>query len=149
MIKILVISDTHQDINIIKKISLTHQNFDYFLHLGDSELPPSLILPFVGVKGNCDCGLDYPTSKRIKTPFGDIYMEHGNTFIDRDYILKTNARIFLCGHSHVHDLKKIDDDHYFANPGSTTRPRDGTEGTYLEIYLDNNYIDFKFRKIDY
>lgn len=148
MIKILVISDIHGDASLINSLWLSHQNFDYFFNLGDSQLMPNDIYPFISVKGNCDYGSDYPLFKRIKTKYGDIYLEHGNHYISEDYIKEKNARVFLCGHTHVHLLKKIDDNHYFANPGSLTRPRDNTLGTYLEIYMDQNNIEFIFKEVN-
>lgn len=145
MIKILVVSDTHGDIEFINELLLSHSDYDFFLHLGDSMLPSELLTPFTSVKGNCDYGHDFPPTKRIKTKYGYIHMEHGNYPLTDEYILSQDVKIFLYGHTHIHSLRKIDDDHFVANPGSYTRPRDGSNGSYLEIFMDEKETKFNFK----
>ena len=142
--KIVVISDTHGDIEIIKMVRYINHDADMFLHCGDSEVPPEQIDGFASVKGNCDY-FNYPLSKQFKTPYGDIYLEHGHQHILSDeYILSKKALIFLYGHTHKHLLKKVGSC-YVANPGSLTKPRDETNGTYLVITLNEKEIKFDFK----
>lgn len=146
MIKILVISDTHGETSWVYDLLLSHSDYDYFFHLGDSELPAYMLSPFISVKGNCDYYNDYPPTKRIITKNATFHLEHGNHYIDDKYILAQDVLIFLHGHSHKHYVRKIDDNHYVANPGSYSRPRDGSEGTYLEILInDNGEVTFNFK----
>ena len=42
-------------------------------------------------------------------------------------------------------VSNLDKNHYIANPGSITRPRDGSSGTYLIITLDENEPQFNFK----
>lgn len=148
MIKILVTSDIHGDSSIVNLLYLSHQDYDYFLDCGDSQLPDYMIRPFISVKGNCDYGNDYPPTRYINTPFGRIYIEHGNnSFLDEEYIKSKDALIFLSGHTHKKSLIKIDENHYYANPGSASRPRDDY-ASYLEIIIDNDKINFQFKKVD-
>lgn len=93
MLKILVVSDSHGDVSILNDLFLSHQDFDYFFHLGDSELPSYQLYPFISVRGNNDY-FDYPISKLIHTKYGDFYLEHGNHHIDDEYIRSKNARFF-------------------------------------------------------
>lgn len=147
--KIVVVSDTHGDIDILKKVRMLNPNADMFLHCGDSELPPELLDGFATVKGNCDY-FDYPISKTFDTPYGKIYMEHGNRAIihNDSYIESLNAKIILLGHTHRHSLRIVGDT-FVANPGSLTRPRDDTNGTYLIINIKSqNDFDFEFKEIN-
>lgn len=143
--KICVVSDSHGDMEILKKIYLANPNCDIYLHLGDSLLDEAYIYPFVSVKGNCDYFIDYPLFKIISTPYGNIYLEHGhihgcgNEFIMKKY----NAKVYLYGHTHIHKIEHINN-YYYVNPGSTSFPRDGTNGTYLLMDCDENNIKFKF-----
>ena len=78
--KILVISDTHSDIESIYKVIDKHYDADLFIHAGDSCLMPFEIPLFQIVKGNCDLGYEYPEELTIKTEFGDIYVTHGHKY---------------------------------------------------------------------
>ena len=44
--KICVVSDSHGDREILRKIYLSNPNCDIYLHLGDSQLEEYLINPF-------------------------------------------------------------------------------------------------------
>lgn len=147
MIKILVVSDSHGNEEILKNLYYKHQDCSYFLHLGDSQIPSFCLQPFISVKGNCDFE-DYPPFKEISLPIGKIFYEHGNNYLytDLDYIKSKNCLIYLHGHTHVHYVKNIDGI-YIANPGSLTRPRDGNKGTYLIITIDKD-ISFNFYFVD-
>lgn len=143
--KIVVISDTHGNAEIIRNIRLLNSNADMFLHLGDSELPDYLLDGFATVRGNCDHFIDAPYNRTIQTSYGNIYLEHGHQHtLNEDYIKSKNCLIFLSGHTHCQSLKKISNT-YVANPGSPTRPRDGHYGSYLVIELDENKVDFFFK----
>lgn len=146
---IVVISDSHGNIDAIKKVRNINPNADMYLHLGDSELPKYLLDGFVSVKGNCDYFCDYPLNLTLKTKYGNIYLEHGNHYfpIDDNYILSKNCRIFLFGHTHKRYLKQISNC-YIANPGSLTKPRDGNLGSYLIIKLEQNNVQFEFKQLE-
>lgn len=146
-LKIVVISDTHGDKGVIQKIALQEYDADYYFHLGDSELFPSDIEPFVSVEGNRDYPGIYPKARKIKTDYGSIFMEHGLkiTSIGPNYAYAQDCLIYLFGHTHCHMVSNLDKNHYIANPGSLTRPRDGSSGTYLIITLDENGPQFNFK----
>lgn len=145
--KICVVSDSHGDRDILQKIYNANINCDIYLHLGDSQLDPYLISPFVSVKGNCDYFLDYPNHRIIKTSKGNIYCEHGHIHGKGNISLlkENNAFIYLYGHTHIHKLEEING-FYFANPGSCSRPRDDTNGTYLIIDI-NEEVKFVFKEV--
>lgn len=47
--KILVVSDTHGEIDNLRKVLTKHPNMDLYLHAGDSELSPEELFPFITV----------------------------------------------------------------------------------------------------
>lgn len=146
MIRILVISDTHKDMSWKKSVVLKHNDCDYFFHLGDSECYDESLSPFIGVKGNCDYFSNLPDSKIVHTKFGNIYLCHYPPF-KSDINKMKDIRLFLHGHTHVHNAAEIYPGVYVANPGSYSRPRDGTKGTYLIIEMDEKAIHFQFEEV--
>ena len=148
MIKLLVVSDSHLDTILLNKVYLKHQNCDYFLHLGDSCLPSYALNNFSSVLGNCDFD-NYPLNRTIHTQYGNIFLEHGNNgkYTDINYIKSKNCLIYLYGHTHVKCFKKIDNI-YIINPGSLSRPRDDTFGSYAIVTIDENTVDCKFFCLD-
>ena len=128
--KILLVSDTHGDNEILQYLRSVYPDLDYYLHAGDSQSDIYSIYPFESVEGNCDyCPFD--ELFRVQTPMGYLLMKHKLTFTEEQ--IKDN-KFFIFGHTHQNHIF-IDGDKVFINPGSTSRPRDGTNGTYaiLEI----------------
>ena len=76
--KIVIVSDSHGNREILEKIVLQNPSANIFLHAGDSGLCKLEISPYVSVKGNCDYESDFPDKLIIKTPYGNLYMTHGN-----------------------------------------------------------------------
>ena len=144
--KIIVVSDTHRDTEILEKItSIT--NADFYLHAGDSCLPQELIRPFISVRGNCDSYL-YDISKTLD--FGvNIYITHGHLF-SRARIIKNakanNCKIAIYGHTHVARVEEIDGI-YLINPGSCVFPRGNNNKTYIEININNEDLDIRIVEV--
>lgn len=146
--KILVISDTHGAYEPLQDLKRQYPNMDLYLHCGDVCLAEHEIDPFIAVRGNCDYFCSLPDHRRIPTPYGDIYMEHGNRLfgIREEYVHAKKCKIFLSGHTHVHRIQKMEDT-WVINPGSFARPRDGTEGTYCIIELNEKEIQIKIKDV--
>ena len=77
MKKIIVVSDSHSNTYLLKKIQLIHEDAYMFLHAGDSEDNEINIYPFVTVKGNNDYYIK-DESKIIKIGEICIYLTHGH-----------------------------------------------------------------------
>ena len=122
--KILVVSDSHGDNQILKDIAKKHPDMDYYIHLGDSESDEYTIFPFVSVRGNCDY---YPFEEQmlINTPYGKLYAIH-KPYGKEKFIHENNIKIFLHGHTHIRRKQK-EDGVYYLNPGAISFPRDGEE----------------------
>lgn len=146
--KICVVSDSHGNREILEKIYQINPCCDIYLHLGDSQLEEYLIHPFVSVKGNCDYFLEYPNFRIVDTPYGKLYCEHGHIHGKGNISLlnQYGCKVYLYGHTHIYKLEQIGD-YYFVNPGSASRPRDDSNGTYLIITCNEKEIKFEFKEM--
>ncbi len=150
--KVLVISDSHGNYEIIQKVLKIEKDIDVYIHLGDYEIPEYLLNNFILVKGNCDYISKAPLSRIIEINNFKIYLEHGINFtrtnFKEEYIKNTKADIFLFGHTHTRFANKIENIYIF-NPGSISKPRDNNLGTYLILNLNNDKtINYEFKEIN-
>lgn len=139
---ILVFSDTHK--NIRPALALYERiapavPIDLLIHCGDvlgdaRKLQKKLGLPMVAVPGNND-GAITREFETVDTKAGRILVTHGHTEgvnygLDRLCLLarQEDCRIVCFGHTHVALNEEIDGIR-FLNPGSTSRPRDGSNGS--------------------
>lgn len=153
--KFFVISDTHRNIERVKNVLPHLKGVDAILHLGDhvddalklerqlaslEEDSPYHGLPVIAVPGNCDGSTSrsdyhiYETKEGIR-----MLMIHGHQYNIRfgyDRLLylaeENDCHAILFGHTHIPVYDQIDNI-YLINPGSLTRPKDGTNGSYAVI----------------
>lgn len=149
--KILVIGDTHGKLNKARDIFPKLKNIDLILHTGDHfsdarVLSEEFHIPAVAVKGNCDGG-GSNDFEIIETEYGKLLLTHGHTE-QVDYKLtslmykamENDCKAAIFGHTH----KALIDEAggiRFINPGSLTRPRDGSDGSYAIITTDAERLD--------
>lgn len=135
--EIILVSDTHGNLDVLEKIHQLHPHADSYLHLGDSERYPQEIAPFVSVQGNCDLSDAYPAFRYFRNRYGRFYLEHGHRMrlMSYSYIVSKNADFFIYGHTHCLRNEFFQNVH-ILNPGSAVYPRDGDHGTYLRLYWD-------------
>lgn len=144
--KLLVVSDSHGEVELLNKIYFENNTCDIFIHLGDSELPPYMMENYITVKGNCDFS-DYPLFRDISTPYGIIHIVHGNYNYLSENEDPSKYFMYLFGHTHLKVAKKIGQTYVF-NPGSLTRPRDSKNGSYLLInIIDKDHVEYEFKEI--
>ncbi len=144
--KIIVFSDNHGNIDIIKKIMNHHPEINTYLHCGDYchhvEIPE-----LIRVVGNCD------------TTFGDeikiiqlcnrrILLTHGHLFprfnIEKAliaYAKKMKCDIVCFGHIHV-KVNKLVDDILLVNPSSLSYNYDNSEPAYVILDLITKSVVF-------
>lgn len=148
--RILVVSDTHGNIEKAKFVYDNIDKVDMIIHCGDyladgRELEAAYNTPCHGVKGNCDrttAEYDYET---VETTAGKILVCHGDLDgVDLGYqrvyykALERDCVAVVYGHTHKAFYKKLDD-MLIVNPGSLARPRDGSNGTCaLLTIIDKN-----------
>lgn len=144
MMLIGVISDSHDDIINVKQAIKIFNEFrvDYVIHAGD-YIYPGIVLEFknlhknakfVGVLGNNDgekMGIAASFKSiggELKGDFGEINLDneifgiyHGtNEDLKRSLIHSNYYDIFICGHTHKKDNRKINKTQ-ILNPGSVHR----------------------------
>lgn len=148
--KIVVISDTHGDIQDIIEEIKNIDDIDYLIHLGDytkdaNEIQASTNLNMIKVRGNCDM-LDYSVEedKVIEIMGKKIFLTHGHKYsvksgIDRIYYKakELGVHIVLFGHSHI-PVSIMHEDILLFNPGSTSFPKGEGKKSYGIIEIDEN-----------
>lgn len=145
--KLLVMSDTHGDAEVIGRVKGYHKDADMMIHCGDSELPydHSVMQDFERVKGNCDYDGKY--LEEIIFQVGDerVYVTHGHLYDVKQSPMKLvyrakelGANIVCFGHTHVLGAEYIDDI-FFVNPGSLKKPRRIKEKSFVTITITNTH----------
>lgn len=147
--KIIVISDTHGDLDTLYRIVEENQGCDQFIHLGDGEnefydvQSAFYSLPFIFIKGNNDWG-NYPQNLVTELGGKKFYLCHGHRFERsrmKEFLSATAAAngcdAALFGHTHI-PYCGTENNVLLFNPGSASLPRGGNEPTYgmIEITPD-------------
>ncbi len=151
--KILVISDTHGDINKAEEAIKANKGVDLIIHLGDyfrdaqklSDMFPNI--PIEYIYGNSDFMIDdVPAEKLLKVCGKRIFLTHGHRYsVKWDYeklyrkAEEQHADILLFGHTHIPDLIKKDK-FYILNPGSASDPRGDSDESYAVIEIANDKV---------
>lgn len=149
--RILVISDTHLQNDLFKKINETYQNMDYYFHCGDSSLfkENPLLHKYHTVKGNHD-EEDFPINIILNIGSYKCLITHGNSYnvyYGNDelyyFMLKNNIDICFHGHTHVPAYTKIDNK-LIINPGSVMINRGSYGfGTFAIVEIKNDiFVNF-------
>lgn len=150
--KILLMSDTHDDRDVIENILNFHPNCDAYIHCGDSELlhTDPIFNTFHVVRGNCDLLGKFPLEKQITLENHKIYITHGHVFDVKKSLNRLfykakekRAEIVCFGHTHLAGAEKIDDI-VFINPGSLTIPRGRVEKSFAILSLNEDEIAVSF-----
>ena len=149
--RILVISDSHGNGNVIENILNKHSEVREVFFLGDVTKDIE-DLPYIYtdkifhiVSGNCDFFSQYPYTDIAVTGGKKIMFTHGHTYGVKGGIgaLKSAAKqngcdIVLYGHTHI-PYTEYDDGLYVVNPGSVSRGRD-SKCTYAVVDIEKNGI---------
>ena len=135
MVNIAIISDTHDDIGLVKQV-LERDKIDYVIHLGDNFDDVSRILSeypdlkLFYIKGNHDDEMVTPAETLFEICGLKIYATHGHLFdskMDHSGIIERGmsfgADIVLFGHSHIQKVFEKDGV-LVINPGSLSESRD-------------------------
>ena len=142
--RILVVSDTHGQCGrvyeIYKKL-VTEAPLDLIVHCGDYssdalEIQARLRVHVAWVKGNCDGGFGDDNWSILETEYGNFLITHGHMenvdFSQQNLYYKALENDCIgafYGHTHRSAYTQIGDV-YMMNPGSLTKPRDGSGGTF-------------------
>jgi len=158
--KILVLSDTHlgESEGLPELILQVGRSVDLIIHVGDfvslrcfEEL--NQLAPLVGVRGNMDAG---PLAARLPERYileledRSIGITHGH-LADGNVLsgvrnMFQNTDLIIFGHTHIPFNGQIDGVRMF-NPGSLTRPRATTLGTYGLVEMESDEIVCEIRAL--
>ena len=140
--KILLVSDSHNDYESLERLYEMYPNMDLYLHAGDSEQDEWSLKPFISVRGNCDHYYDFPNFLVIPSPKGNIYVQH-TPYISKSVITEHNAKIVIHGHTHRR-RNEIINGIVFINPGAISYARDKYDGSYAIIKIEENELEVQF-----
>lgn len=148
-VKVLIMSDTHGNRQIIEKVKAYYPNAAAFVHCGDSELlfDADELQNFERVKGNCDTDKRFLDEIVFTVGETRFYVTHGHLFNVKSSILplsyraqEVGADIVCFGHSHLLGAELVGNT-LFVNPGSLTAPRGRKEKSFVLLALvEEGYI---------
>ena len=168
--KILVISDSHNNRNVIRKILNSFEKecqLAVFCGDGTRDFLSQVNIPFYAVRGNNDspqCSIHKGTklidfslsaTQIFSVNNKRFFLTHGhlfNIYYQLNELLaagkEKSADIILYGHSHIASAD-IQDGILMLNPGSCSLPRDERDPSFciLTIYPDSK-ISYQFYAID-
>ena len=159
--KAMIISDIHGGIKYLKHVldRYKEEQAERLIILGDfsgyinsssdyevAELLNELVGEITAVRGNCDneefeeiINFSLMDLRHININGKVVTITHGHLY-DRYNLPEYCGDIFISGHTHYGMINKTEEK-IFANPGSISRPRNGSEHSYLII--DENKITLK------
>ena len=146
-LRITVISDSHGQTRILRRILDDRSDSDHIFFLGDkvsdldgipAQYPRKT---FYTVSGNCDYFSLQPSSDIARVADTPIFFTHGHTLGVKhgtENLIRTakaaNCKIALYGHTHIPQTV-YEDGLYIVNPGSCAEPRSGG-ATYAVIDIE-------------
>ncbi len=155
---IAIVSDTHGNLDDVKKFLDKVRAFDYVIHLGDYASDGLYLKKyfngrFIGVRGNCDFNTYFPDE--VVTNIGEkrFFITHGHRYNVKMNLLNLkfkaiseNADITLFGHTHQIFKEKVNHMIYI-NPGSLSQPRFTDKKTYCIIDIDEDTIKYEIKEL--
>lgn len=151
--KVMCISDIHGGIDNLNRAieKYREETCEKLIILGDfssyyhsstdfevAEILNNMASSIIAVKGNCDSSYQEELFnfrlgiiKTIVVNEKKITITHGHIY-NRNNLPENCGDIFLSGHTHVGMIEKIGDK-IIANPGSISKPRGGTNKSYIII----------------
>lgn len=150
MIRIGVISDTHNHWQVAYQALLKLGKLDLVCHGGDMYQDGVKIGEKLGVDtkvvgGNCDFGMNLPAEQVFEAGGKKILLTHGHKFrVKTTYqsllykACEVGADVVIFGHTHV-PANFTQEDILFFNPGSIVIPRGNSKPSFglLEITNEN------------
>ena len=154
---ITVLSDTHGNLNLLKRLQGDFISSDFIVHLGDGVLDmQDFYLDYFNkilqVDGNCDFVKSGNDELIFSVDGVKILAVHGHKFsvksgIDRlvDYASEKGCNVVLYGHTHFSKIERIKDI-YLINPG--TLSYGGNEQSIARLKIENGIVDAKIIKVN-
>lgn len=148
--RIGVVSDSHGDLDRVKRAVEVIGEADVWIHCGDFSQDAKEITRLTGksvyaVSGNCDGYTDAPFSrvemfegKRFFITHGMLHNVNFNCAKLELAALENNCDVALYGHTHISNIEygRV----LIVNPGSVTRPLGGTKASCAIIEINGGKI---------
>ncbi len=128
--RILVVSDTHGDLNRLIRAVTAQPKAEIIVHCGDGDEQVQYLMEnyrdkmIVGVRGNCDWASLLPPVETLSVCGKKIFITHGHLYNAKTGLYQItsaareqNADILLFGHTHI-PMSTYDDGLHILNPGS-------------------------------
>ncbi len=144
--KILVMSDSHNDYETVLSVVGANLDADMILHCGDGAAEIEKLRhafpdkKVIGVRGNCDLITQLPESEIIEAQGKKMFINHGANYGVKYSLAsllckarEVGANIVIYGHTHV-PMCDVRGGVYVMNPGSIR----GEYGTYGVINIEDN-----------
>lgn len=157
--KILVVSDTHGNINNLVQNMIDMAKFDMIFHLGDYvedaiKISKIFEIPTITVRGNGDfLKTGYKFDEVVDVKGKKIFLTHGHRYNVKYGIanlyykaLELEADVVLFGHTHVPMVEAVDGI-TIMNPGSPTYPRGYNRKNTIGILTINSLVEGKIIEI--
>lgn len=139
-------SDSHGDTQAIDKALQLAGKIDHWLHAGDcipdaEYLQVAADVPVTMAAGNCDWpGGNAPGEVLLELGGHRIFLTHGHLYGVRyttealqEAAAERGAELAVYGHTHIADITP--GNVLVLNPGSVSRPRDESRGSFLVVNL--------------
>lgn len=151
-VRIVLVSDNHGDRKSLRFLKETYPDYDYYIHLGDSDLPLEEMekMGYLCVLGNHDSQYQGQVPEYLVLEFCGhrIYVCHGHMdfFFYYHYgPMVMHAKSHNCdtvffGHVHTYHDTMLDGVR-LLNPGSIFHNRDGSSPTYMLIEINEESIN--------
>ncbi|TQR16158.1 metallophosphoesterase family protein [Psychrobacillus soli] len=139
--KILVMSDTHRDIETMERVMEHCTDVNAVIHCGDSELAASYFdsKSVHIVRGNCDFDEGFSEEVILELENETILIVHGHKHQVKTTLMplkyraeEVDATIVCFGHSHLLGAE-LQNGTLYINPGSLHKPRGRKEKSYAII----------------
>lgn len=151
--KLVVFSDVHGEMTVVDRILGWNTDAEYFLSLGDSELPEEYMMhhDIVMVKGNYRKDAGFVFERELEVEGLKLFMTHGHKYnVQRslDPLAKLAYRndydLVLFGHTHILEITKVGKVQ-FLNPGSCARPRNTLPPTYAILDITEGELTWTIK----
>lgn len=170
--KILLLSDTHGELDATRHVIKAHPEVDLRVDLGDIGFPLKELDSFVIVKGNHDPGTKLPLDQILEVEGHRIWCVHGDVFEtetveevmamkndpDMDimqlcmetlyknivkHAIRKACDVVFFGHTHIR-IFEIRDGITIVNPGSLLFGMDGNDKSYAVVDIKKESISVEF-----
>jgi len=146
---ILILSDCHGNTANVEKVLDMHKEIKYVFYLGDGiEAMDNIEIlypekTFYMVSGNCDFSDMRPSSKTFTVEGVKFFLTHGHYMQSEENVAKSakleGASFGFYGHTHIACTSETDGVH-IMNPGSISRPRDESRGSFGLVHIEKNGV---------